>query len=66
MNPGVKLETLSWIDAERVFEDDPGVVVPPGAAAKQHGPHLPLNNDAIIAERLLDHCLEAIDLCASR
>ena len=54
MNPGVKLENLSWIDAERFFENDPVVVVPLGAAAKEHGPHLPLNNDAIIAEWLAE------------
>ncbi len=49
MKPGVKLETLSWIEAEQWFADDPVVVIPLGAAAKEHGPHLPLNNDAIIA-----------------
>jgi creatinine amidohydrolase len=49
MKPGVKLETLSWIEAERWFADYPVVVIPLGAAAKEHGPHLPLNNDAIIA-----------------
>ena len=54
MNPGVKLENLSWVDAERFFENDPVVLVPLGAAAKEHGPHLPLNNDAIIAEWLAE------------
>jgi creatinine amidohydrolase len=49
MKPGVKLETLSWIEAEQWFANDPVVVIPLGAAAKEHGPHLPLNNDAIIA-----------------
>ena len=49
MKPGVKLETLSWIEAEQWFADDPVIVIPLGAAAKEHGPHLPLNNDAIIA-----------------
>lgn len=49
MKTGVKLETLSWIEAEQWFADNPVVVIPLGAAAKEHGPHLPLNNDAIIA-----------------
>ena len=49
MKPGVKLETLSWIEAEQWFATNPVVVIPLGAAAKEHGPHLPLNNDAIIA-----------------
>ena len=49
MKHGVKLETLSWVEAERCFAANPLVVMPLGAAAKEHGPHLPLNNDAIIA-----------------
>jgi creatinine amidohydrolase len=52
MKQGVKLELLNWIEAERCFADDPVVVIPLGAGAKEHGPHLPLNNDAIIAEWL--------------
>ncbi len=49
MNRGVKLELLNWIEAEQWFADNPVVVIPLGAAAKEHGPHLPLNNDALIA-----------------
>lgn len=49
MKPGVKLETLSWIEAEQWFVNNPVIVIPLGAAAKEHGPHLPLNNDALIA-----------------
>ena len=49
MTHGVKLETLDWQTAERHFAANPVVVLPLGAAAKEHGPHLPLNNDAIIA-----------------
>ena len=58
--PGVKLETLDWQAAERRFADNPVIVFPLGAAAKEHGPHLPLNNDAIIAEWL------AARLCRER
>jgi creatinine amidohydrolase len=54
MRQGVKLETLSWIEAERFFAADPLVVIPLGAAAKEHGLHLPLNNDAIIANWLAE------------
>lgn len=52
MKPGVKLETLSWVDADPIIATNPVVVVPLGAAAKEHGPHLPLNNDALIADWL--------------
>ena len=54
MNRGVKLETLSWNAAETWLAGDPVIVLPLGAAAKEHGPHLPLNNDAIIAEWLAE------------
>lgn len=54
MKSGVKLETISWIEAEKWFATDPVVVLPLGAAAKEHGPHLPLNNDAIIADWLAE------------
>lgn len=52
MPEGVRLEQLTWVQAEAWFARDPVVVIPLGAAAKEHGPHLPLNNDAIIAEWL--------------
>jgi creatinine amidohydrolase len=54
MKHGVKLECLNWVEAERFIATRPVVVVPLGAAAKEHGPHLPLNNDAIIANWLAD------------
>lgn len=59
-NSGVRLETLNWIEAEQWFARDPVVVIPLGAAAKQHGPHLPLNNDAIIADWLAEAIREQL------
>lgn len=50
--PGLLLETLSWPEAERALSEHSVVVIPLGAAAKEHGPHLPLNNDALIAQWL--------------
>ncbi len=54
MSAGVRLEQLTWVQAETWFARDPLVVIPLGAAAKEHGPHLPLNNDAVIAEWLAE------------
>lgn len=54
MTKGVKLESVSWIVAEKLLSNDPVVVIPLGASAKEHGPHLPLNNDALIAEWLAE------------
>ena len=60
MNRGVKLELLNWIEAEQWFADNPVVVIPLGAAAKEHGPHLPLNNDALIAGWLADQIMQRL------
>ena len=51
---GVSLEKLSWQAAESWLDKDPVVVIPLGAAAKEHGPHLPLNTDAITANWLAE------------
>lgn len=51
---GVRLENLSWPQAQDALNDQSVVVIPLGAAAKEHGPHLPLNNDALIAEWLAE------------
>jgi creatinine amidohydrolase len=49
---GVLLEDLSWLEAEKLLNDKTIVVIPLGAASKEHGPHLKLKNDFIIAEYL--------------
>jgi creatinine amidohydrolase len=48
--PGILLEDLTWQQAERVLTPDAVVVIPLGAAAKEHGPHLRLKNDFVLAE----------------
>ena len=48
--PGVYLRDLTWLEAERILGPETVVVLPIGAAAKEHGPHLRLDND----ERLAD------------
>jgi creatinine amidohydrolase len=49
-NKGVLLEDLTWYEAEKVLTSDAIVVIPVGAAAKEHGPHLKLKTDWILAE----------------
>src|SRR4051794_36885499 len=49
---GVLLEDLTWVEAEKVLTPDAVVVIPLGAASKEHGPHLKLKNDFLIAEYL--------------
>ena len=48
--PGILLEGLTWQQAEKVLTPEAVVVIPLGAAAKEHGPHLRLNNDLVLAE----------------
>jgi creatinine amidohydrolase len=46
----LKIATVPWTVAERYLDTSVVVVVPIGAEAKEHGPHLPLNNDWLLAE----------------
>src|SRR5687767_2532343 len=55
---GILLEDLTWIEAEKVLTKDTVVVIPLGAAAKEHGPHLKLKNDLLIAEYLKKRVLD--------
>jgi creatinine amidohydrolase len=56
--PGILLEDLTWIEAEKVLKPEAVVVIPLGAGAKEHGPHLKLKNDHILAEYLKGRVLE--------
>ena len=47
---GILLEDLTWQQAERVLTPNAVVVIPLGAASKEHGPHLRLKNDFVLAE----------------
>ena len=49
---GVLLEDLSWLEAEKVLKPETVVVIPLGAQSKEHGPHLKLKNDWLMAEYL--------------
>lgn len=55
----VLLETLSWDEAERVLTPDAVVVIALGAESKEHGRHLQLNNDFLMAEYLKKRVLAA-------
>jgi creatinine amidohydrolase len=59
---GHLLETMTWLEAKEVLTEDAVVVVPVGAASKEHGPHLQLNNDLLIADYFRDRVLEKADV----
>jgi creatinine amidohydrolase len=48
----VRLEDIAWPDAESQLTSDAVVLLPIGAAAKEHGPHLTLANDLKLATYL--------------
>jgi amidase len=54
---GHRLADLPWTEAEKVLTRDRIVVLPLGAAAKEHGPHLTLRNDEILADYYADRVL---------
>jgi creatinine amidohydrolase len=59
VSSAVLLETLSWDEAERVLTSDTIVVIALGAESKEHGRHLQLNNDFLMAEYLKKRVLDA-------
>jgi len=59
---GVMLSDLTWQEAEQVLGPGTVVVIPLGAASKEHGPHLRLDNDLRLAQYYTERVLEAADV----
>jgi creatinine amidohydrolase len=59
---GIRLANLTWPEATAVLRPETVVVIPLGAGSKEHGPHLKLNNDAILADYLTRRVLDASDV----
>lgn len=57
-NKGILLEDLTWPQAEKVLTPETIVVIPIGAESKEHGPHLELKNDFLMAEWLKNQVLK--------
>jgi creatinine amidohydrolase len=58
-NRGILLEELTWLEAESILTPEAVVVFALGAESKEHGPHLRLKNDWLIAEYLKRRVLES-------
>ena len=54
----VELENLTWIEAEKLFQQYGIVLIVLGARTKEHGPHLQLNNDYILDEYLKSQVMQ--------
>jgi creatinine amidohydrolase len=59
---GIVLADLTWPEAEQILTPATVVVIPLGAAAKEHGPHLKLKNDWVLVEYLKQRVLEASEV----
>jgi creatinine amidohydrolase len=57
--PGLRLGDVSWAEAEALLTPDRIVVLPIGAGSKEHGPHLPLSNDQVMADYFAGRLLAA-------
>jgi creatinine amidohydrolase len=58
----VFLESMTWQQAERALGADTVVVIPIGAGSKEHGPHLKLSNDFLMAEYFKARVAEQADV----
>lgn len=56
----VELENLTWIQAEKLLKEYDVVLIALGARTKEHGPHLPLKTDYIMAEYLKNQVAEEV------
>lgn len=62
---GVWLANLTWPEAKARFDDGAVVVIPIGAASKEHGHHLPLATDWILARGLTERLLAELPVVAA-
>ena len=61
---GKYLELMTWKEAEAALQQAAVVLIPLGARTKEHGLHLPLNNDWIMAEYLTRRVLDRVPAIA--
>jgi creatinine amidohydrolase len=59
---GIRLANVTWREAGDVLRPETVVVIPLGAGSKEHGPHLKLGNDAILADYLTRRVVETSDV----
>ena len=55
---GIEMAKTSWPQIEQSFKDNWPVILPLGAGCKEHGHHLPMNTDKIIAEYLASWAMD--------
>lgn len=55
MQTNKKMTELSWPEIEAAFQSNCTIIIPLGAACKEHGYHLPMNTDLLMANALADY-----------
>lgn len=60
--PGAYLGDLSWPEAQRRVKETPIVILPFGAGAKEHGPHMPMNADRVVMDHLVEAAVASHDV----
>jgi creatinine amidohydrolase len=63
-NISVNLEDLTWIEAEKALKNFEVVMIALGARTKEHGPHLLLKNDYVMAEELKKRVMDQVPVAA--
>lgn len=63
--PGRWLEDLTWSEAEVWFRRNAVMMVPIGAASKEHGHHLPLCTDYLLARGICDGVLAKLPVLSA-
>ena len=57
---GAHLGDLTWPEAAEWLAEAPLVIIPMGAGAKEHGPHLPLRTDQLMLEHLMSVAVDSL------
>lgn len=60
MDKQILMANLSWVDYQERVQNGKEAVLLPIGAIEQHGPHLPLATDLLIAEAIAKRCADAI------
>lgn len=60
--PGAYLGELTWPEARARIKQAPLVILPFGAGAKEHGPHLPMNADFKVMEYLCQQAISTLPI----
>lgn len=62
---GKLMENMTWSEIDAALKNVPMIIVPLGARQKEHGYHLPMNTDYVMAEYFRDQLLEKFNIMAT-